>query len=76
MVTLQGKINAVKITLLPRILYLFRSLPISVPKLHITNLQSAIIRFTWGKFNHRLPKETLFRPRKKGGLELPNLWWY
>lgn len=63
-------------TLLPRILYLFHSLPIPAPKLHINNLQSAIIRFIWGKSSHRLSKQTLFRPRQKGGLGLPNLWWY
>lgn len=40
-----GRVNAIKMTLLPQILYLFRSLPIPVTKLHINKLQSAIIRF-------------------------------
>lgn len=71
-----GKIIAIKMTPLPRLLYLFRSLPIPIPKLQIQNLQSSIIRFTWGKSNHRLPKKTLFKPKRKGGLGLPNLWWY
>lgn len=71
-----GRINSVKMTLLPRILYLFRSLPIPVTKLHIQNLQSAITHFMWDKKGHWLSKDILFRPRTKGGLGLPNLWWY
>lgn len=60
-----GRINAIKMTLLPRILYLFHSLPIPVTKLHINKLQSAIICFIWVKKVHRLSKNFLFRPRMK-----------
>lgn len=71
-----GRVNAVKMTLLPRILYLFRSLPIPITKRLLDKLQSAIICFIWDSKGHRLPKTVLFRSRKRGGLELSNLWWY
>lgn len=71
-----GRVNAIKMTLLPRMLYLFCSLPIVVTKLHINKFQSAILHFIWGKTGYRLSKKVLFRPRMKGGLGLPNLWWY
>ena len=71
-----GRVNAAKMTLLPKILYLFRSLPIPVTKSYIDSLQSAITKFIWEKKGNRLSKTVLFRPRLKGGLGLPNLWWY
>lgn len=71
-----GKINAVKMTLLPRLLYLFRSLPIPIKKISLYKLQSKIIRFVWGKKGHRCSKELLFCLKTQGGLGLPKLWWY
>lgn len=40
-----GKINAIKMTLLPRLLYLFCSLPILIKKDPLSLLQSKIVRF-------------------------------
>lgn len=71
-----GKINSIKMTLLPRLLYLFRSLPILIRKDHLCSFQSKIIKFVWGKSGHRLSRHTLFRLRTRGGLGLPNLLWY
>lgn len=71
-----GRMNVVKMTLLPRILYPFRSLPIPITRVQLSNLHSTIILFIWGKTSHSFAKTVLFRPRKKGGLGLLNLWWY
>lgn len=71
-----GRVNSVKMTLLPRILYLFRSLPIPIPKDQLQKFQSKIIKFIWGAKGHRIARETLFQARNKGGVGLLNLLWY
>lgn len=44
-----GRINEVKMTLLPRLLYLFRFLPIPINKTLISKFQSKVISFVWRK---------------------------
>lgn len=71
-----GRIHFIKMTLLPRLLYLFRSLPINIRKDHLKSFQSKVNKFSWGGSGHRLPQKTLFQPRTRGGLDLPCLLWY
>lgn len=71
-----GQINSVKKTLLPKLLYLFRSLPIQINRAHIRAFQSKILKFIWGKGGYRLPQSILYCHRKRGGLDLPKLLQY
>lgn len=71
-----GRVNMVKMNLMPRILYLVRSLHIPIPKHVLTKFQTRIIHFIWGTEGHRFSKGVLFRLKTQGGLGLPNLWWY
>lgn len=71
-----GKINSVKMTLLPRLLYIFRSLPIAIRKDHLLAFQDKVVKFIWGKSGHRLARHSLYSLRNKGGLGLPNFFWY
>lgn len=70
-----GRINA-KMTLLPRLLYLFHSLPIQIKEISLYNLQSKIISFVWGKKGLHCSTEVLFHRKSQVGLGLSNLWWY
>lgn len=45
--SLLGRLNSIKMTLLPRILYLFRSLPIPILKEHLRLFESKILHFIW-----------------------------
>lgn len=74
--SLLGKENSVKMTLLPRLLYLFRSLPTPILKSQLLKFQSKIICFVWGNKDHWCPKSDLFQLCAQGGLGLPNLWRY
>ena len=56
-----GRINSVKMTLFPRILYLFRSLPIPIRRNHLKSLQSKLLKFIWGTSGYRVPHDTLIR---------------
>lgn len=54
-----GRVHAVKMTLLPRLLYLFRSLPIPIKKNFLRKLQWEIISFVWGRRGYRCPSSIL-----------------
>lgn len=71
-----GKINVIKMAILPKILYLFRVLPIPVPAYFLRILQRKALTFVWGSLKPRLPKHTLYLPKPKGGLGFPNFTTY
>ena len=71
-----GKINIIKMTILPKILYLFRVLPISVPTYFLRNLQRKTLAFIWGSLKHCVSKQTLYFSKLKGGLGFPNFASY
>lgn len=58
-----GRINSVKMTLLPRLLYIFRSLPIAIRRDHLSAFQSKVVTFIWG---HCLARQSLYRLRNEG----------
>lgn len=71
-----GRVHAVKMTLLPHLLYLFRSLPIPLTKLFLSKFQSEVIRFVWGNKRYRCLSKTLLHLKSQGGLWLPERWGY
>lgn len=71
-----GRITVVKMSILPKILYLFRVLPINVPAHFFCILQRRSAQFIWNKLKPRLPQSTLFMPRICGGLGIPNFSKY
>lgn len=71
-----GKINVIKMAILPKILYLFRVLHISVPTYFLRIMQRKITTFVWGSSKRCLPTHTLYLPKLKGGLGFPNLSTY
>lgn len=75
-VTLAGRINAVKMTILPKYLYLFQMIPIFIPKSFFAQLDSLISAFIWNKKPARTKKANLERVKSEGGLGLPNFLFY
>ncbi|KAJ1144832.1 hypothetical protein NDU88_011126 [Pleurodeles waltl] len=71
-----GRVAAVKMTILPRILYVFQALPLTPPPRTIATLQSAVLRFIWEGRPARLPRQVLYCPKGGGGLAIPCLLCY
>lgn len=71
-----GRINAVKMSILPKFLYLFRVLPISLPSYFLRLTQRRVMSFIWGTTKPRIPKSTLYLNKLSGGLGLPNFSSY
>ncbi len=71
-----GRINSIKMTLLPKFLYLFQCLPILIPKSFFRALDSLLINYIWNGKHPRLRKAFLQRPKQTGGMALPNFQYY
>lgn len=62
--------------LLPKLLFLFQSLPVRVPVSTLNMLNKLISTFIWQKKRPRVRLKTLYLPKDEGGLGLPNLKYY
>jgi hypothetical protein len=74
--SLVGRIETVRMNILPRLLFLFNSLPVKVPMAAFGNLDNLILRFVWQNKKARVRLKTLLLPKQKGGLNLPNIKYY
>lgn len=75
-ISLLGRISAVKMTVLPKLLYLFETLPIPIPMKDLKAIQAEIIRFIWAYKRHRIPKSVVLAERAGGGLAAPDIIKY
>ncbi len=76
LLSLGGRINTVKMNVLPRFLFLFQSLPIFLTKSFFMNIDTLISDFIWNRKTPRMRKNILQRHRSCGGLSLPNFQQY
>lgn len=74
--SLVGRINSVKMTILPKFLYLFQCVPCFIPNSFFNSLESVISSYIWNNKKPRFCKAHLQRPRSRGGMSLPNFKFY
>lgn len=74
--SLGGRINTIKMNILPRFLYLFQCIPIFLTKSFFSLLDKLISSFIWNRKNARIRKSILQRHREHGGPSLPNIQYY
>lgn len=75
-ITLIGRINCIKMNVLPRLQYLFQSLPITFPPVFFKSLNKSVRQFIWNGKVARRSLEILSWEYKSGGLQLPNFKKY